>query len=798
MTGIFAEFAPQYWAAGIQAIPLKPRQKSPAEGNWNTWNVKTIPDQLKASWLTRYAEGNIGVPAGPASNICFIDIDTFDDRLLKAIEDAVPVTPWRRVGQKGCVLAYRYNGAKSFKIRSEDIGVEFFGTSGQIVLPPSIHPDTQKPYVSNSNLWEVYDQLPDLTTEIETVLRTALRKAGVVVSSFGHSRLIDKVSKGARDNTMIHLCGALAFEIKRGKITLMDAFQHIEFWADNSAESVSGDEIDVGKGKARIVQFLIRDVHERKVSLPRGWDDGVTPELRAELGLDAISEDDISLDHDEIQRRFLEELQGVEDRGGSDGMKLQVAEKTLTRIARSQTLNAIQSDALISLVIKSMPKNSINRASVGRYLRSVKTEGIEGTNHAEIAQAVLEDFPDIKLRFAFETLWQWCSSHWAPMNRSDIIKHIIENYGHMPAARKHNDYVGIYKAMAEKVHEPLRKVDLRGINFSNGFLTSDLRMMPHDPDFGMTYEMPYEYRPELATKPVKFLDFLNSSFEGDQSMVDVVQEAIAVTLFGMAPKFARCFLLHGVPHSGKSAMLEIISSLVPPVVRCTVPPHRMNERFLIAQLHGKLMNFAGELPENRSIESSTFKGIVTGDPISGEYKNKDVFTFSPDCAHWFASNHLPKTNDISSGFLRRWLVIPFNKAVPEAERNVNLADEIILHEREAIVAWAVQAIGRVMQRNRLTVPKSSLAMLEEMGAAINPIRTWLRERTSKVDGNVLEEEHAYSDYSHFSLLKGYKRLERPNFRITMREKAAEDGNFQCIVGPDGVQKYVGLRLKTAK
>ena len=798
MRGIFETFAPLYWEAGIQAIPLKPKEKRPADGGWQRWCIEKIPHSLQQAWLTRYPDGNIGVPSGPSSGLCFIDIDTFDEKLLKAVEDAIPGSPWRRVGAKGCVLAYKFNGIKSFKIKADNIGVEFFCTSGQIVMPPSIHPDTQKPYVSTTNLWDVYKDLPDLREDVEQVLRKCLRDAGVVVSSFGHSRLIDKVSKGSRDNAMIHHCGLLAFEIKRGKCTLLESFNHLESWGYDYVEQCDGDNLDVGKGKARIVQFLIRDVHERKQALPKGWDDGVTPELRAELGLDVITEDDVSLDYDEIQNRFLTDLQDAENRGGAHAMKLNVADIALRRISKSQSLKPLEVEALTNMIASSMPKGSMSRGSLNRQLRSLQREGIEGSNHAEIAQAVLEDFPDIMMKSQFDSLWEWCGSHWAVKDRHTLLKHIIDSYGHMPAARKHADYIGIYKSVLEKVTAPLRNVTINGINFSNGFLTTDLKLVPHDPHFGMTYEMPYEYRPELSDHAPKFMNFLNESFDGDQEMIDVIQEAIAVTLFGMAPKFDRCFLLYGVAHSGKSVMLDIISSLVPPQVRCTVPPHRMNERFMIAQLHGKLMNYAGELPDNRFIESSSFKGIVSGEPISGEFKNRDAFEFKPECAHWFASNHLPKTNDISAGFLRRWLILGFNKAIPEYERNVNLSDEIIIEEREAIAAWGVEGLLRVIKNNRLTLPKMSISLLEELSSALNPIRNWYRDRTSKGSEGLISEEIFYSDYSNYSLMKGYKRLDRSQFRITMRELADGGSNFTVVMQPNGSHDYSGLKLRPLK
>jgi hypothetical protein len=65
---------------------------------------------------------------------------------------------------------------------------ELLGLGNQLVLPPSIHPDTGKPYVSNTNLWEVLDELQELPQDIEAQLRRALTVAGVSLTGAGSLR----------------------------------------------------------------------------------------------------------------------------------------------------------------------------------------------------------------------------------------------------------------------------------------------------------------------------------------------------------------------------------------------------------------------------------------------------------------------------------------------------------------------------------------------------------------------------------------------------------------------------------
>jgi hypothetical protein len=305
---IFRDHAQLYWDVGLNVIPLMPREKRPAINSWQTWGKQSVPAETQAEWLERYPHSNIGLPAGPASGICFIDIDANDPAQVAAIEKCLPTSPWRRVGAKGCVLAFKFNGAKSFKLilsgEKKPI-VEFFSTSGQVVLPPSIHPDTGKPYRANAELYDVLDRLPALDPRIENVLREKLKANSFKLDSAGIANISDHVSAGGRDTAMIQQAGLFATDITRGRKTLLEALNGLSDWAAQMAERVDGDEVDIEKGLKRVVEFLVNDIIRNNRAPPKGWDAGITDEQRAEFGLDAL--DEITYDPNAL-KNAIEEL----------------------------------------------------------------------------------------------------------------------------------------------------------------------------------------------------------------------------------------------------------------------------------------------------------------------------------------------------------------------------------------------------------------------------------------------------------------------------------------------------------
>lgn len=792
---LFQSNAPLYWAAGLQVIPLVPKQKRPIETAWQQWGHVKVPPEIRQDWLLRHPDANIGLPAGPASGLCFVDIDTEDSKILAVLHQLLPRSPWERIGKKGGVYAYKYAGAKSFKIIGADkkMILEFFSSSGQVVVPPSIHPDTQKPYTANKPLYELNDELPIIDPQIEYKLREALRLSGIKLDVEGFSRLIDKVSAGSRDTSLIRHAGSLAFEVTRGRISLKDALEALDHWGRELTEKVPGDEIDVMKGKMRIVEYILKAVKVKRVTLPSGWDDDLNEDIKAGI-LEELDEDDIEVPFELIKSQFLRDV--------GDGMPhMEAAEKTIKRVARSMSLTELEKDALLSTIQKTLGSH-IRLASLRKGLREYTPGGIEGASHAEIAQAMVDDLNvedlGLEVRFDKGLLYDWHGSHWAPRDKQGILQQLIAEYGHLPAARRSSDHYGILKTVCNIVSKPIKLVDIPGITFTNGFLGPDLVLREHDRDYGAQYEMPYAYMPELAHGGPRFMRFMEEVWDGDVERIQALREAIAVTLFGYSAKLQKCFLFHGVPNSGKSTMLEIITSLVPSVARTSLPPHKWADRFLNAELYGKVMNAAGELPHGKFIPSELFKGIISGDPQQVERKNQDPFTFKPNTAHWFASNTLPRTKDVSAAFLRRWLIFLFDKLVDKENRNINLADEIIAIEREAIVAWAVQVFPQVLQRHRMFSPSTSDALVSEMALGINPARAWAIESVKMLNGSgehkKVTEESAYQHFSKFCFLGGHRKMDRASFRLTMRELAS-DWHFTCNIGVDGMQIYQGIEVK---
>lgn len=811
MTEIFGKYAPLYYEKNIPVIPLWDKKtkskhgKVPIPEGWQAFKEIMPPKGSQKQWLTLNKENNIGLVLGPQSGIVVMDIDTDNEELIAAVEKILPPSPWSRVGKKGKVLAYKYTKHSDQTFRIKENGatsplVEFLSCGAQVVLPPSIHPDTQEPYTENRPLLEVLDRLVVLPEDIEKRLRDALSEyVDLSTGSMGNFNPLEFQSRGSRDTEMIRMAGLHVRCIRQGTATLREALDDMQTWCEMKTQNIEGDPVDVDKGRGKIIEFLHKDIAKGYV-LPVGWDDDLTKEDLQKIGL-SVDDDDKEWTYDQIMKYLVGEFEGTAE---NDPKRHKAIEYILNKLARSPSMTTIEVDRVLQF-IKEISGEKISIATYRKRLRELQAGEITGDNHTEIAQHVVKDYKERKgeLRCANNDIWVWMGDHWKQIDETEIWSHIAEEYGDLAAAKRASDHKGIIKVLHNLLPQQLHDVEVNGVNFANGLLTDQGEILEHHPKYGMTYVLPYRYMPELAGKFPKFEKLLHDFWGKDDDFEEkkaALQEAMCTTMFGLATSYQMCFLLYGKPGAGKSQLLEIVKNLVPPAAQCAIPPSLWNKRFQTAGFFGKILNVAGELPERGFIAGSIFKEIVTGETISLEKKNKDAFPYEPKAAHWFSSNYLPRSRDVSDGFYRRWLMFDFQHK-PDPDKVVrDIWKQIVEEEIEAIAAWAVDAMPRLRgQGQGYTLPASHSKLLEATTVENSTVRYFLRDcEFLKFDDKAkCKEEDIYNIYTTFCIKNYLKAVDTRVFAMEMMMAAADNKQFE-IDRAGGITNYVGIKCITSK
>lgn len=174
---MFLELKKQGW----QCIPLIPGTKKPIEkldrlGGFIGIHFDGVPDEICKEWDKKYNLKNcgLGLIAGKSSNVSVIDLDTNCEEILKIIPPSPLIKKGRNLGSYFFQHMPDFKSKEVFGARELDDSVEFLNHNMLVVLPPSIHPTTRKPFVWSGEVKSLKNftpsQLPTIgTKELEAI-----------------------------------------------------------------------------------------------------------------------------------------------------------------------------------------------------------------------------------------------------------------------------------------------------------------------------------------------------------------------------------------------------------------------------------------------------------------------------------------------------------------------------------------------------------------------------------------------------------------------------------------------------
>ena len=112
--------------------------------------------------------------------------------------------------------------------------------------------------------------------------------------------------------------------------------------------------------------------------------------------------------------------------------------------------------------------------------------------------------------------------------------------------------------------------------------------------------------------------------------------------------------------NGKSLILNVMTSLIGKENISYAQLEDLENKFVRAELQGKLLNMSSEMSSNATISDGYLKQLTSGDSIQAERKNEKPFSFKPYARIVGATNVLPRLLDHSGGFGRRAMIMRLN------------------------------------------------------------------------------------------------------------------------------------------
>lgn len=251
------------------------------------------------------------------------------------------------------------------------------------------------------------------------------------------------------------------------------------------------------------------------------------------------------------------------------------------------------------------------------------------------------------------------------------------------------------------------------INLQDGILElSTYKLKPHSADYYTTIKLPFSYKTNCET-PI-FNKYLDDICCGDEQLKILLQEIAGYCLCN-STKAEKAFFLLGNGCNGKSVFAKLLQALVGNGNCSTTSLSALNGTFGLASLVNSNINIAAENSTDK-INSEIFKAIVSGDTVEVNRKYKEAISVSLHTKLVFLFNSLPYNNDLSYGFFRKLIIVPFNRTFTGSEIDVNLFEKLQT-ELSGIFHWAIKGLKRLRSNNYV---------FSECSASTNCLMTYKR------------------------------------------------------------------------
>lgn len=347
-------------------------------------------------------------------------------------------------------------------------------------------------------------------------------------------------------------------------------------------------------------------------------------------------------------------------------------------------------------------------------------------------------------------IYFWADTHWMPLDEIESERRALRwiadgSHGAITAA---NARAAHQTALRWLNKLPTPAIAQAIIPVGNGYLHVEdgrLLLKNHDKSLGLRHVLACDYDP-LAPKPVAFLRFIERVLP-DADVLARVQEYVGYTLLPDA-RFQRAQIWIGGGANGKGTLANLIQALHH---RTAAVQLDALDGFKMTGMIGASLIYCDEAPQ-RNINEQAMKSLIAGELVQIDQKYRDPITVRINGKWLILANHVPAVTDQSTGFWRRFDIVPFDVCVPERERDPMLASRIAGSELSGLLNWALDGLLRLLARGRFdeALPASMRAALATARVETNSVQAWATDMAitvgTTVDTAKMDVYAAYADW----------------------------------------------------
>lgn len=806
------ETAKPLTAEGFAVHWLHPKSKRPAMGN--EW--ADLPKASFEELQKRYRKGmNLGVRLGEISkvggqylHVLDMDIrgDEYLDEAMAALHEMFPDVdsyPRVRSGSGGLSRHFYFLTDKPFRSRklAHSAGkytdeknvrhwhweIELFGSGKQVAMPPSIHPDTLKPYV-----WEQPFEFDLLDLGIGPFVPSDNMPSGLSVSeSSDHaddddedlSALLAMVNSPPRGLTLDEIRDVLDAlpseewcEDRDGWFRAGMAVHHetsnspegFELWCEWSAQSSKFDEANAAQ-----VWESFND--------PASMGRDIKPLTMGTL-LKVVQDE--GLDFVQCQNR------------------LQQASKyrEALRIAAAYDLTNTEVDTILPRLVELAKQDGrvANKSSLRKDLNQAR-KAYKRENEVSQRKGLEDWLADEVLRVFFNSgkhirrfgkaFWFYDKGVWRMVESEVVANRVYQLVSQVSGSDEAgaralqlvlsesgrndttnaltNSVLGLIekKCATDMAEDPmgLRRLDIPSVmNCTNGelwFKNGKVAWKDHKPENLLTQQLSADFDSEAECPEWDAaLQRIFRDVPDTDEVIRHLEEVMGYTLQGTR-SLAAWVMLFGTGSNGKSFVAQVLQALMGPSSCASLSLTDFGtgkSAHAESGLVGKIMLLDDDFKYGAPLPDDVLKKVSETKMLTANPKYAAQFNFLCRLTPWVLTNHWPKTGDLSWGLVRRAQVFHFNSRITDGETDTDLLARVLRNEREGVLAKLVDGWARLQKRGRFIVPESCEEARNEWLGQRNSLATFLIDFVT-ITGDPEDEvdgQDVFDAYKNWSVKEG--------------------------------------------
>ena len=367
----------------------------------------------------------------------------------------------------------------------------------------------------------------------------------------------------------------------------------------------------------------------------------------------------------------------------------------------------------------------------------------------------------------------YLGNHWQPIEPEETQRFIglfAEKLGNDPTDSKFYQFRESLEKQLMQACRPVKR-DPQNIliNFRNGTLTIGDKaheMQPHDMNHGLTYCLGFDYTPQ--SQAPSFQQYLDRVLP-DKECQTVLAEFLGL-VFLRDLKLEKMLVLYGGGHNGKSVLFDIINALLGEENVSSIGLNSLNKIESRTPLIGKLLNYGSEISGN--VSPDTLKQMASGEKMEFRRLYGDNFTSDNYARLAFNANSLPSETEMTTGYFRRFLIVPFEQVITEDEKDPDLASKIIKTELAGVMNWILEGAERLRVNRKFSPCEKSDQQLAKYQKESDNVAMFIEEERyiSDYDAQGILKRDLYNAYRSFCQSCGYRPLKISNFNKRLEDQ----------------------------